>query len=205
MTQSAVQQQQPSAQQQTAVLAGMLASTMPLAGLVAGFVTLTGLPSPVARRLIEQTPSHVGALTVRGPASRLVASAEPTYRAAYLLAAAGRVRTSMTAGMSVEEALAAEQRFTVAHLQAQANRARAAVAVDKAAAQHRSGLLGWKARMDSRTSAECRAADGRNFSVFAPPAIGLPGSVHPHCRCRPVAAFAGAPMVGEQTRKVAVA
>lgn len=205
MTQPAPQpQQQPTTQQQTAVLAGLLASTMPLAALVAGFATVASIPKPTARRLIEQAPSRV--LPAQGPAARLVAAGEPTYRAAYLLAAANRVRASMAAGKTLEEALAVEQRFTLAHLAAQDNRARAAAAVDKAAATHRSGLLGWKAVMDSRTSAECRAADRRNFSLLSPPAIGYPGSVHPNCRCRPVAAFANAPMVGEQVeRKVAVA
>lgn len=205
MTQPAPQpQQQPTAQQQTAVLAGLLASTMPLAALVAGFATVASIPRPTARRLIEQAPSRV--LPAQGPAARLVAAGEPTYRAAYLLAAARRVRASMAAGKTLEEALAVEQRFTLAHLAAQDNRARAAAAVDKAAATHRSGLLGWKAVMDSRTSAECRAANGRNFSLLSPPAIGYPGSVHVNCRCRPVTAFANAPMVGEQVeRKVAVA
>lgn len=203
MTQPAPQQQ-PS-QQQVAALATMLASTMPLAGLVAGFATLATVTKPGARRLIEQAPSRL-ARTVAGPAERAVRAAEPAYRAAYLLAAADRVKASMAAGKTLEEALAAEQRFTVAHLAAQDNRARAAQTVDRAAVTHRSGLLGWKAVMDGRTSAECAETDGKNFSIFDPPAIGLPGSVHPRCRCRPVAAFAGARMVGEQVqRKVAVA
>lgn len=46
-------------------------------------------------------------------------------------------------------------------------------------------LVGWQARMDSRTSPECAAANGLNFYADRPPAIGYPGAVHPHCRCRP--------------------
>ena len=197
-------QQQTTTGQKTAILAGLLASTVPLVGLVAGFATTAGIPKVMARRLIEQAPSVP--VLAQGPAAKLVAAAEPTFRAAYLLAAADRVRQAVAAGKTLEEALAAEQRHTLAHLNAQRNRAATAAAVDLAAVKHRSGLLGWKAVMDSRTSAECRSADGKNFSIFSPPVIGLPGSVHPHCRCRPVAAFEGAGLVGEQQlRKVATA
>lgn len=197
------QQQQAFRDQQIAVLAGLLASTIPVAGLIAGFATVAHIPRPMAMRLIEQTPT--ARTRTQGPAAQLVAAGESTYRAAYLLAAAGRVQEAVAAGKTLEEALAAEARNTDAHLAAQANRAKTAAAVDKAAARYRSGLLGWKAVMDSRTSAECRAANGKNFSITAPPAIGFPGAVHPHCRCRPVAAYAGAGMVGEPSRKVAVA
>lgn len=188
-------QQQQSSALQIAVLAGLLASTVPLVGLAAGFATLTGLPKPAARRLLEQAPSRI-ALAGQGPAGRLIAAGEPTYRAAYLLNAAARVKAAMAGGKTLEEALAAEQRFTVAHLNAQANRATAAAAVDKAAAAHRSGLLGWKAVMDSRTSAECRANNGANFSIVAPPVEGYPGAVHPHCRCRAIAPFVNARVLG---------
>lgn len=47
-------------------------------------------------------------------------------------------------------------------------------------------ILGWKAQMDDRTTAECRAADGKNWILERPPKIGLPGTVHVHCRCQPV-------------------
>ena len=58
-------------------------------------------------------------------------------------------------------------------------------------------LVGWKAVMDSRTSAECAAANGKNFPADRPPVIGWPGAVHPHCRCVPTKPYAGAGMVDE--------
>lgn len=43
--------------------------------------------------------------------------------------------------------------------------------------------LSWRSVMDERTTHECRAAHNKNFHVSNPPAIGLPGTVHPLCRC----------------------
>lgn len=208
MTQPAPPAQQQT-NQRTAILAGLLASTAPLAAVAAGFAIVAGLTPAIASRLLTKAPATLRTPTDNlGPAARQVATAEPTYRAAYLLNAAERVKAAIAAGKTLDEALTDEERFTRQHLAAQANRAKAAAAVDHAAATHRSGLLGWKARMDSRTSAECADANGKNFSIFNPPLIGLPGSVHPHCRCVPVPAFAGAGLVDESsraTRKVAVA
>jgi hypothetical protein len=51
-------------------------------------------------------------------------------------------------------------------------------------------LVGWHAKLDGRTSPECRAADGANFPANRPPSIGWPGAVHPSCRCRPGAPHA---------------
>lgn len=201
MTQAAA----PSDVQQAGALAPVVAAST-AAGVAAALVVVAGVSLPVATAVvasvgIEAVPSVVG------PASQAVRVAERSYRAAYLVAAARRVQAAVRSGSSLRAALAAERPNLMAHLAAQANRRQAALAVDKAAARH-GLLLGWRARMDSRTSAECAAADGKNFDVRRPPAIGWPGSVHPHCRCRPVAAFAGAPMVGETVRtqrKVAVA
>lgn len=180
---------------QIAALAALLASTLPLATIVTGLASVTGLGNAIAGRLIEQAPSSRLIFPGAGPAARQVAVAESTYRAAYLLNAAARVKASIAAGKTAEEALAAEQSYTLAHERAAANRARSAAEVDKTMNRVGSSVLGWRARMDSRTSAECRAANGHNFEVFAVPLIGWPGAVHPHCRCRPVAPFAGAPML----------
>lgn len=201
MTQAAA----PTDRQQAQALAPILAAST-AAGVAAALVTVAAVSLPVAAAVVDSA-GPVASSPVIGPAMTAVKAAEASYRAAYLVAAARRVQASVRSGSSLRAALAAEKPYLDAHLAAQANRKRAALAVDKAAARH--GLiLGWKARMDSRTSAECAAADGRNFDVRRPPGIGWPGSVHPHCRCRPVAAFAGAPMVGEvirSERRVAVA
>lgn len=52
-------------------------------------------------------------------------------------------------------------------------------------AKSRNIALGWYAVLDKKTSPECRAANGKNFDPLQPPAIGLPGTVHPRCRCVP--------------------
>ena len=46
-------------------------------------------------------------------------------------------------------------------------------------------LMGWNATLDSRTSADCRWAHGRNFNALVMPPIGYPGMVHLLCRCEP--------------------
>jgi len=46
-------------------------------------------------------------------------------------------------------------------------------------------LMGWNATLDSRTSADCRWAHGRNFNALVMPPIGYPGTVHLLCRCEP--------------------
>lgn len=118
-----------------------------------------------------------------------------TRRASYLAQAARRVSTAAQRGPSeVLSALDKERRYLTQHLAADAGRTMAARAV---AAQARSqarqakndsstwnGLLGWYTTLDTRTSPECRRANGRNFDPTHVPAIGFPGTVHPECRCR---------------------
>jgi hypothetical protein len=65
------------------------------------------------------------------------------------------------------------------------------------ASTSKGGLLGWYSRNDDRTSAECLAAHGKNFDPNVIPPIGYPGSVHPHCRCRPGPAHKTNLLVGQ--------
>lgn len=117
-------------------------------------------------------------------------------RAAYLAVAARRMSTAARLGPAERDrALDAERRYLTLHLAADAGRTIAAQRVAatarqvsraaKRVSQPWSGLLGWYAVMDERTSAECRRANGRNFDPTKIPPIGLPGTVHPHCRCKP--------------------
>lgn len=119
-------------------------------------------------------------------------------RAAYLVQAARRltlaIRYSRGDTDPVVRAFKHEARFLQQHLEAHAKRALAANAVAESAREslrdehsevEPRGLVGWYAKMDERTSKECRKADGRNFDPTRVPAIGFPGAVHPHCRCRP--------------------
>jgi hypothetical protein len=114
-------------------------------------------------------------------------------RAAYLSVAAERLTRAVMSESPLElaRALNAERRFLDQHIEACQGRVEAAMQVEFALRTVGRGvMLGWKARMDDRTSAECRLANGRNFSAARIPPIGYPGTVHPHCRCRAVAPFA---------------
>lgn len=115
-------------------------------------------------------------------------------KAAYLINAARRLAIAWQSGRpdgtqlaSLHIAYTRELSYLHQHLHAQVNRNRAAIAVAQQYNRRgRSGLLGWRAVMDARTSTECRAAHGCNFDPTRIPPIGYPGSVHPACRCRAV-------------------
>jgi hypothetical protein len=137
-----------------------------------------------------------------GPATRWAAQANIARRSAFFVAAAHRVQAGLKDARSRGEPISSalprlaklEFGYFRQHYEANQGRIQAAAAVDGAA--YRFGtVLGWQAVHDARTSAECKAADGKNFRAVVPPAIGYPGTVHPHCRCRPVAPFPGAALL----------
>lgn len=116
-------------------------------------------------------------------------------KAAYLVMAGRRLAPALTSRDQgrLEQARIVEQRYKEAHERAERLRSEAAFRIVEQIADRgtdRKGeiLLGWKATLDSRTSADCRWANGRNFNALVPPVIGYPGTVHESCRCR-----AGAP------------
>lgn len=78
--------------------------------------------------------------------------------------------------------LANERTYFDAHKKAQKRRRAVMEQVDAAASRY-GPVLGWRAQVDSRTTGECRQANGKNFRADRPPSIGYPGTVHPHCRC----------------------
>lgn len=137
-----------------------------------------------------------------GTASLAVQRQNYLRRAQFALASARRgmaaIAEARSHGQSASSALAAllpkERRYFAQHLDAIRNRAQAAMNVDMAALAY-GPLLGWNTVRDSRTSAECRAADGKNFRADAQPLIGWPGAVHPHCRCYAGPARIGARML----------
>lgn len=113
-------------------------------------------------------------------------------RAAYIINAVRRINTAIQADQpgTVRAAWTQELDYLASHLQA--NHKRNESAIDLARRWKHAGhpdLMGWQAVDDDRTSAECRAANGRNFDPTQVPAIGYPGSVHTHCRCASVAPF----------------
>lgn len=139
---------------------------------------------------------------VAGSASLTTARENLLRRAQFALAAGRRVTRDLAAARSHGQPLSSalttsvlrERRYFGQHLDAMWNRAKAAAQVDSAAMSY-GNLLGWNTVNDARTSAECRAADGKNFEATARPLIGWPGAVHPHCRCYPGPAHVGARML----------
>lgn len=109
--------------------------------------------------------------------------AENVYRAYYVLNASRRIQKAIREGRSVERAIADESRYTKQHLLAKANRSATATTIDADARKY-GKTLGWYSKMDSRTTEECRYANGRNFEVDRRPPMGYPGAVHTNCRCR---------------------
>lgn len=155
----------------------------------------------VARLVLQQRDRQVEPL---GMAGRRMQRLNVQRRAQFLLAAARRVTRQIGTGRTREalvKALSAEQRFWRQHQEATAKRAQAAASTDSAIERHgvqtTSGtVLGWSAVNDDRTSAECRAAHGKNWVLQRPPQIGIPGTVHVHCRCKPVKPWPTKRLVG---------
>lgn len=110
----------------------------------------------------------------------------------------GDLREARSRGIPLAQALAGgvlrERRYFGQHLEAIWQRSKAGAQADSAAMTY-GRLLGWHTVIDARTSAECRAASGRNFLVDKMPAIGYPGAVHPHCRCYPGKPWPGGRML----------
>lgn len=152
-------------------------------GIVRG-VTLIALSKPLPLR-----PAVRGT----GGAVSEVLDLEPMYRANYIIQASRRVQRKVRGGMPVRTALSQERQFYDQHLGAQKNRIAKAKIINAAATRF-GPTLGWYATLDSRTSLECRTANGKNFQVGEMPVIGYPGMVHVSCRCK-----AGAPHSTKQT------
>lgn len=89
------------------------------------------------------------------------------------------------------EQLKTERVYFDAHKKAQAKRKAVSDQIDAAAARY-GPVLGWRAQMDPRTTAECRQANGKNFRADRRPSIGYPGTVHPNCRCEITAPYPNA-------------
>lgn len=156
--------------------ASQLAKPLELSALAIGIALLMAMSKPTR---------YPGApLDVNDSASATSSNLEPYFRAAYVLNAARRIERGLRRGISREELLRKERVYFQQHIDAASKRRDAASAVDAAVAKH--GLeLGWYSKLDSRTTAECRAAHGKNFNALIRPPIGYPGSVHRFCRCKP--------------------
>lgn len=182
-----------------------LAAGTTAAGLAGALAGLPGIPIEAARMLFAAVPGLVELVQAHnaigdpfsGGPVEWQKRQNLTRRAAYLINAARRMATALVTSRhdpgALTRAVDAETRHLRAHVDAVARRQRAAVRVAEALKTERGKgeqpefdlLLGWYAVLDSRTSPDCRKANGKNFDPLRPPAIGLPGTVHPHCRCKP--------------------
>lgn len=160
---------------------------------VAQAAAMLALSKPLRPQVTQ--PTMIGLQVVPVVTERSIGLAEaaendsaPTWRAAYMLAAARRIDDRVSRGQTLQEATAAESTYRQMHIDAQRRRVEAAQAVDAAADIY--GLqLGWYANGDQRTTPECAWANGRNFQADRRPVFGWPGAVHPRCRCTAGPAF----------------
>jgi hypothetical protein len=183
-------------------IAALLATAISAAAVMAALKLRFALTADAAAALgavLGDVMNHPPPLTgVIGAASAQTSRMNMARRAQYVLAASKRVvgaaRDARSKGQpaagAILDQLARERRYYAQHQAAMWNRARAAGATDMAAAEH-GNLLGWYSVRDTKTSAECKAADGWNYYATAMPVIGFPGAVHEHCRCLPGAAHPG--------------
>jgi SPP1 gp7 family putative phage head morphogenesis protein len=199
-----------------ASVAAVKATLLPVK-LVARLVTLGLEPRAVrvAGRLALAPPltgrgRYGSPARTTGPATttlRTVKADEPLMRARYVLAAAKRLSRAARLNNRPDQgeqdtgkpksrvdlfaaAVRQEKNYLDAHRQAGQNRAKAAAAYDRAAIDAGpNGKLRWTAVMDSRTTADCAALDGRLFTPDDPPNGLIPGAVHPRCRCTATVAY----------------
>jgi len=111
-------------------------------------------------------------------------------RAAYLVTATTRLAKAYATGdadtiakaKTREDALFDQHAAAVAHRDGQLKLI--ATATDGAEPDSKGRvLMGWHADDNPNRCARCTAANGKNFDALAPPPIGWPGWVHPHCFC----------------------
>lgn len=186
-----------------AALGALLLAGVAAAAVIKLLGTLKGLSSSLVSTVFTQR-KMVKLLTkkVTKPGQNAAAKARIRYladeqaasaRSAYLVNAMLRLvpaHATKDAGV-IAAANAREDSYAVAHAGAVAHREAAAAALLKVVGKSTPDgdgriLLGWYG--DDHPCPVCLLADGCNFDALAPPLIGWPGAVHPHCYCT-----AGAP------------
>jgi hypothetical protein len=174
----------PSGTPLVAAIASLLLALVPRADVAASEATAV---SRLVLRDLPRVPKGADAILA---ASR----GEFSMRAAYGMAALGRVREAVQEGSGLEDALRDEARYFAAHREASKQR-RAGLNLNLAAAERYGPVLSWNHRPKPgetrRPSHE--AAEGHNFDVR----LGVPASTgslpgfEPNCHC-----FAGPPIPG---------
>lgn len=188
-------QAQASAAPVIAAVAVVLASGMPPTAIASAAIPLLAMlgihPAASVKALSLVVPHDLPPVQIPGPVEQRAAIHEALFRARYLVNAADRFKDPA-------HSMAQERVYAQQHLGAQRARAEAAAKIDKAVERH-GPELGWYAVLDDATTKDCRAANGSNFSALDPPKIGLPGSVHPACRCKSGPPHANAKTVDQAT------
>lgn len=158
--------------------------------------------APKIERHPETGALHVGPPVARTPAQSHVRTTEVPRHSRYLVAAAKRFQAAQTQAEG-QVVMQRERGYLAQHLNAVRLAREAAKRVDAAVARYGSTELGWWAHLDSRTTRECRAAHGANFSALRPPLIGYPGTLHGGtCRCHAGPAHKTTLTVDEATRSL---
>src|SRR5262249_5804239 len=152
------------------------------AGKVGALALRAGIELPALRAAIEvvmsMPPDRQG---ISGSATGRVARLNLLRRAQFAVSAGRRItadlRSARSRGIPLSQALLGgitrERRYFGQHILAIWQRQRAAAQADSAA-MTLGRLLGWHTVLDNHTSAECRAANGKNFNVDQMPLIGYP-------------------------------
>ncbi len=135
-----------------------------------------------ALRILESMPPEP---VEGGTAQQYVTKLNEMRRAAYLILCFNRLLQAYNAGgiAGMQAAARTELRYFNQHVEADGLRMRAANEIDRLAEKY-GPTLGWYAKLDGKTTQECRDANGKNFSASKPPRIGWPGVVHVNCRCK---------------------
>lgn len=178
----------------TVIMAGALLPTFALPALIPLLVPDRSSSGIAALRVALATTEAFPAPTMQGvgAAQAEMIRENELRRSAYIVNSMLRLRRSIddarAQGASLAEAEQAvredERAYFSRHVQASGQRMASASKIDALAIQY-GPTLGWYAATDKRVTAECKAANGNNFSALSPPAIGWPGVVHMNCRCQP--------------------
>jgi hypothetical protein len=196
MTEQAQQKAQKDPSGDAAEIAAVVAILLagpPLATAVAAISAALKTPKKLILGLLALTKYKPGKKTP-ATGSDPVADAlrkNLRYRAAYLINAVRRLATAD----DLTAALAREKKLFAAHLGACKRRVDAA---RKSAAMSDStgnNILGWGGVLDDRTTPDCRWLIGKNYAADNPPEGLHPGGRHPRCRCFPLPASPGKPVV----------
>ena len=144
-----------------------------------------------------------------GTAQRNMVTTNAIRRAAYVVSATRRIAHEIADAKShgeseeqgLSEAVSRENVYFLQHVNADAERIASATTLDAVSAQY-GDIVGWYANDDERVTPECREANGKNFRVSDPPAIGYPGSTHVSCRCYPGPPHPGAEMLASPSAPI---